>query len=741
MVCDATLAGAVDEHPAHAVAARAHAPLEDEAPAVAGRGHEDEGQQAAGERDAGRDQQRVAELVDQRQPADGDGHGGDQVGDLVERAEPPAPEVEAEGEAGARSGRRRRRAMAASRPPRSKRFHPLGVKLSKRSTMAGRARAPTPSGRRPAGWEGGTARGSARPGEPRRRGLVRIRIAMASDEGFVAGSVHSPDERRHRAQRPERDDPKGTRGASAMGSGGAVDPTLHPRPARSGLPDCPRRGPAPPSAGSGRTPRSRAPSRDAAALRRGPVRCHPQGTPVARRPSAVRPNPTCWRPRRRARSRPASTRALARPRPRRRRQPAPPAAIGRPTPAAPGAVVRAPGAAAHDDTARAPRSCGAMAIACGLLAAPASGAPDRGRPAPMSLLRFGFAVRRDAGRRPGPDESTWIVLAAAPRCCSSSGGSGSCPRCWRWPWPGAAVFCPAGGTSARSSPPWPCRRSCGPTPSGSRACRRCACGRGASRCSSRATGWRQAGPASACSRWRRWSFLVAMGGTLVFALAVWLSWHDLRAVRLGRQRARGPARRPGSPGRRSSSADASDSLGSAHDVLGVGGSRPPTWCRSSPSSSRRCRSAHGEGQTSPRAGSTVGGQGRLPRADATARSDRHRARSRSSQQPCATSTRCSTGATDQIADVPSPWLVGPVRTALDQVPHEVDRRPAPGPGGAAGGRRSLPGCSGATAPATTSWRSRPSPSRAASTASWATGPSSRPTTASSRSRNRAGSTS
>ena len=77
-----------------------------------------QGQQAAAtsgtlERDEG----AGAELVDQGEPGDGDEHRGAPGGDLVEAAEPPAPEVEAAGEAAAIcSGAAS--AIAASRPPR-----------------------------------------------------------------------------------------------------------------------------------------------------------------------------------------------------------------------------------------------------------------------------------------------------------------------------------------------------------------------------------------------------------------------------------------------------------------------------------------------------------------------------------------------------------------------------------------------------------------------------------------------
>ena len=79
-------------------------------------------------------------------------------------------------------------------------------------------------------------------------------------------------------------------------------------------------------------------------------------------------------------------------------------------------------------------------------------------------------------------------------------------------------------------------------------------------------------------------FLVALGGTLLFALAVLLSWGDLRT---GSDRAESgleSLRSGQGPQAAVELADAADALGSAHDTLvGLVGRAGPTWCRSSPS--------------------------------------------------------------------------------------------------------------------------------------------------------------
>ena len=96
----AALAGAEHERAAHAVAARTQLAFECQPPGVARTAHGDEGDDPAGDGHAGRYEQGVVELVDGGERGGGDGHRLDEVGDLVERAELPAPEVEAEAQAG-----------------------------------------------------------------------------------------------------------------------------------------------------------------------------------------------------------------------------------------------------------------------------------------------------------------------------------------------------------------------------------------------------------------------------------------------------------------------------------------------------------------------------------------------------------------------------------------------------------------------------------------------------------------
>ncbi len=97
---DAALAGPEDQGPAHAVAARAHLALKGEPPRVARAAHQDEGDDPPGDGDAGRHEQRVVQQVDRGEGGGGDGHRLDQMRDLVEGAELPATEIEAEAEAG-----------------------------------------------------------------------------------------------------------------------------------------------------------------------------------------------------------------------------------------------------------------------------------------------------------------------------------------------------------------------------------------------------------------------------------------------------------------------------------------------------------------------------------------------------------------------------------------------------------------------------------------------------------------
>ncbi len=167
-------------------------------------------------------------------------------------------------------------------------------------------------------------------------------------------------------------------------------------------------------------------------------------------------------------------------------------------------------------------------------------------------------------------------------------------------------------------------------------------------------------------------FLVALGGTLLFALAVLLSWGDLRT---GSDRAESgleSLRSGEGPQAAVELSDAADALGSAHDTLSAWWVAPARLVPLVAQQAEAMTALTGEGHSIATAGSTAASKAdyrRLRYAAGQVDIDRLRAL----QQPLADASQALDAAADRFADVSSPWLVGPVAAQLAKVSDEVDR--------------------------------------------------------------------
>ncbi len=164
--------------------------------------------------------------------------------------------------------------------------------------------------------------------------------------------------------------------------------------------------------------------------------------------------------------------------------------------------------------------------------------------------------------------------------------------------------------------------------------------------------------------------LAAMVGTIIFALAVWISFHDLSSGSNSAKRGLEALRRGSGPQAALELADASDSLDSAHDVLSGWWTAPVHLVPFVSQQLEGLSTASSQGHAIARAGTTV-----------AAKADYHQLRYlkgqinleqiRQLQQPLRNINRVLDRADDQIDDVTSPWLVGPVRSALDTFSDDI----------------------------------------------------------------------
>ena len=167
-------------------------------------------------------------------------------------------------------------------------------------------------------------------------------------------------------------------------------------------------------------------------------------------------------------------------------------------------------------------------------------------------------------------------------------------------------------------------------------------------------------------------FLVALGGTLLFALAVLLSWGDLRT---GSDRAESgleSLRSGQGPQAAVELSEAADSLGSAHDTLSAWWVAPARLVPLVAQQAEAMTALTGEGEAIASSGSTAASKADYRRL-------RYQggqidiARLRDLQQPLADTSQTLDAAAERFADVSSPWLVGPVAEQLAKVSDEVDR--------------------------------------------------------------------
>ncbi|MGZ4694758.1 MAG: DUF4012 domain-containing protein [Acidimicrobiales bacterium] len=167
-------------------------------------------------------------------------------------------------------------------------------------------------------------------------------------------------------------------------------------------------------------------------------------------------------------------------------------------------------------------------------------------------------------------------------------------------------------------------------------------------------------------------FLVALGGSLLFALAVFLSWGDLQA---GSARAQGgleSLRGGQGPEAAVQLSDAADALGSAHDTLSAWWVAPARLVPLVAQQAEAMTVLTGQGKA-------IASTGSLAASKADYRRLRYEggqidiARLRALQQPLADTAESLDAAADRFRDVSSPWLVGPVAYQLARVSDEVDR--------------------------------------------------------------------
>jgi hypothetical protein len=188
------------------------------------------------------------------------------------------------------------------------------------------------------------------------------------------------------------------------------------------------------------------------------------------------------------------------------------------------------------------------------------------------------------------------------------------------------------------------------------------------------------------------TFLVALGGTLIFGLSVWVAWGDLHA---GADDAQGglAALREGKGSEAAVRlASSADSLGAAHDVVGAWWTAPARLVPLVAQQAEALSVLTDQGRQIAEAGAVA-----ASRADY--RQLRYQQgqvdieRVRQLQQPLDRVANILEVADRRFDEVNSPWLAGPVASALDQISSEV-RRTAPQADLAAQGASVAPGLLG-----------------------------------------------
>ncbi len=167
-------------------------------------------------------------------------------------------------------------------------------------------------------------------------------------------------------------------------------------------------------------------------------------------------------------------------------------------------------------------------------------------------------------------------------------------------------------------------------------------------------------------------FLVALGGTLLFALAVLLSWGDLRSGSDQAESGLESLRSGQGPEAAVELADAADALGSAHGTLSAWWVAPARLVPFVAQQAEAMTALTGEGQAIASTGSNAASKAdyrRLRYEGGQVDIERLRAL----QQPLGDTSAALDAASDRFADVSSPWLVGPVADQLAKVSDEVDR--------------------------------------------------------------------
>ena len=188
------------------------------------------------------------------------------------------------------------------------------------------------------------------------------------------------------------------------------------------------------------------------------------------------------------------------------------------------------------------------------------------------------------------------------------------------------------------------------------------------------------------------TFLVALGGTLVFGLAVWVSWGDLHAGADDAQSGLVAMREGKGSEAALRLAGSADSLGAAHDVLGAWWTAPARLVPLVAQQAEAMAVLSDQGRHIAEAGSVAASK-------ADYRQLRYQQgqvdieRLRQLQEPLDRVARTLERADQRLDEVDSPWLAGPVASALDRISSEVDRT-APQADLAAQGARVAPGLLG-----------------------------------------------
>ena len=165
--------------------------------------------------------------------------------------------------------------------------------------------------------------------------------------------------------------------------------------------------------------------------------------------------------------------------------------------------------------------------------------------------------------------------------------------------------------------------------------------------------------------------LMALGGTLVFALSVWAAWSDLQSGSTETQAGLAALSDGHATEATAHLAQASQSLGDAHDVLGAWWTAPARFV---PLVAQQAEAM----DVLTDQGAAVAGAGAAAASKADFRQLRYQGgqvdidRVRDLREPLEGASAALSSASARLGRVSSPWLVGPVADVLGRVSDQVD---------------------------------------------------------------------